>query len=180
MKNGLLVLLLFFSLNAQAQLITGISSKWSDEFSEWTIWTDDEETEGELVMTWQRQQDWSQWDYRIEDERGTIKLKRKDDPSQWEIRGYDEIVTAKMTWNGDFRTWKITNNSKYLTLTTRYGNRMDEWILRGESHGIFHMYTEFEQDPRDWIIVDRLDEDISLTMKMALIFIASYHGSPKL
>ena len=178
MRIYIVALLLIFSCHLQAQMITGISTKWSDEFSEWTIWTDDEEIEGELTRRWQVRDDWTEWDYRIGEEVGSIRQKRKGDPTHWEIRGYDDIVTAKMAWRDDIRTWKITNNSQYLTLTTRYGNMLDEWILRDETNGIFHMYTELEQDPRDWIIVDKLDEDISFTMKVALMFIASYHGSP--
>ena len=178
MRIYIVALLLIFSCHLQAQIITGISTKWSDEFSEWTIWTDDEEIEGELTRRWQMRDDWTEWDYRIGEEVGSIRQKRKGDPTHWEIRGYDDIVTAKMAWRDDIRTWKITNNSKYITLTTRYGNMLDEWILRDETNGIFHMYTELEQDPRDWIIVDKLDEDISFTMKVALMFIACYHGSP--
>ncbi len=167
-KKYFVFLFLIVSFNLQAQMITGISTKWSDEFSEWTVWTDDEDVEGEVTRRWQMRDDWSEWDYRIGEETGSIRQKRKGDPTHWEIRGYDDI-----------RTWKITNNSKYITLITRYGDSLDEWILQDENNGIFHMYTEYEQDPRDWVVVDKLEEDISFTMKVALMFIASYHGSPK-
>ena len=178
MQNYILFFLLIFTCQLNAQVITGMSTKWSDEFSEWSIWTDDEDIEGELTRRWQNRDDWTEWDYRIGEEVGTIRQKRKDDPTFWEIRGSDDIVTAKMAWRNDIRTWKITNNSQYVTLNSRNGATLDEWILRDERHGIFHMYTEYELDPRDWVIVDKMDEDVSFTMKVALLFIASYHGSP--
>ena len=49
-----------------------MESKWSDDFREWTIFTDDEEEEGELTMRWQQQMDWTQWDYRLGEETGSI------------------------------------------------------------------------------------------------------------
>jgi len=157
----------------------GIASKWSDEFTEWEIFTDDEDVVGELTMRWQLQGDYSEWDYRIDEEIGSIKMKWKDDPSQWEIRGYDEIVTAKMLWTNDIREWRITNNDITLTLKTRYGNILDEWMVRGDDYGNFGIFSTWEGDPREWEINDELDEELSLEMRMALVFISVFHSFPK-
>ena len=162
-----------------AQYITGIASKWSDDLSEWEIFTDDEEVVGELKMRWQLQGDPSEWDYRIGEEIGTIKLKWKNDPTQWEIRGYDEIVTAKMLWSNDIREWRISNNKTSLTFKTRYGNVFDEWRVREDDYGNFEIVTRWEGDPREWEVFDELDEDLSLEMRMALVFIAVFHSIPK-
>lgn len=162
-----------------AQQLLGIASKWSDEFTEWEIFTDEEDVVGELQLRWPLQGDWTEWDYRIGEEIGTIKLKWKNDPSLWEIRGYDEIVTAKMIWSNDFREWRISNNDITLTLKTRYGNVFDEWEVREERHGAFGIYTVWEGDPREWEIADELDEELSLEMRMALIFIPVFHSFPK-
>lgn len=178
-KIGLLLLGLVFPTIFYAQIITGLATKWSDEFTEWTIFTDDEELEGELVMRWQLQGDFSEWDYRIGDEAGSIKLKWKDNPSEWEIRGYDDIVTARMIWSNDFREWRISNNTINLRLKSKYGNTFDEWSIREDDYGDFVIYTSWQGDPREWEIIDELDEDISLEMKMALIFISTFHSFPK-
>jgi hypothetical protein len=179
MKKLLLLFLISLPTLIMAQTLTGIASKWSDEFTEWDILTDDEDVVGELKMRWQLQGDWSEWDYRIEEEIGTIKLKWKNDPTQWEIRGYDEVVTAKMLWSNDIREWRITNNSISLTLKTRYGNLLDEWRVREDNYGRFEIYTHWEGDPREWDIVDELDEAMSLEMRMALVFISVFHSLPK-
>ena len=84
-----------------------------------------------------------------------------------------------MIWSNDFREWRISNNSISLTLKSKYGNTFDEWIVREDNYGHFAMYTNWEGDPREWEIVDELDEDVSLEMKMALVFIASFHSFPK-
>ena len=176
--NFLLLSLCCFQLNAQ-EILTGVGTKWSDEFREWTIYTDDEEVEGDLIMRWQMKNDWTEWDYRIDEEIGSIRMKWKDDPSQWEIRGNGEIITARMLWKNDVREWRITNNTKSITLKSKWGNNLNEWLLKEDKYGYFEIYTEWENDPREWVIVDELDEDISLPMKMAFIFIAIYHSSPK-
>ena len=41
------------------------------------------------------------------------------------------------------------------------------------------MYTEYLNDPRDWIIEDSLSNEISIQMKIMMIFIVMYHSTPK-
>ena len=177
MKWGYALLLFcFFTINVQAQYITGIATNWSDSFSEWTIYTDDEDLEGELRMRWQN--DWTEWEYRIGEAIGRIKLKWKNNPNEWEIRGDNEIITARTLWNNNFREWRITDNSTQITLRCRFGNTFDEWEIKG-SKGTLDVFTAWEGDPREWNIDDYMDEDVGLPMKMAIIFIATFHSSPK-
>ncbi len=177
-KQFFLVFLLL-PIVANAQYVTGIGTKWSDDFTEWTIYTDGEEQEGELTMRWQMNGDWSQWDYRIGEETGSIETKWKNDFSQWEIRGGNEIITVRMVWPNDPREWRLTNNTITLTLKSRWSNSINEWRLKNDTYGIFDIYTEWENDPREWNIVDELDEDVSIHMKMALTFLSIFHSIPK-
>lgn len=172
---------LLLSTGLSAQLFTGVGTKWSDDFIEWNLYTDlDEEAEtGEILMRWQMQRDWTEWDFNVDETRGTIRQKWKGDPSQWEINGPNEIITARMLWKGDIREWRVTNNSITLTLKSRWGNNLNEWQLKGDRYGTFHLVTRWENDPREWEIFDDLDEKISPTMKIALVFLATYHSSPK-
>ncbi|MEM6965650.1 MAG: hypothetical protein AAF573_12855 [Bacteroidota bacterium] len=162
-----------------AQIITGMATKWSDDFRDWTIYTDVEDEEGNLTMRWQQRFDWTEWDYRLGEASGSIRLKWKDDPSEWEIRGGGEIITARMKWNNDIHEWRISDGSKKFTLKAPYNNGMNDWQISEEKNGIFELYMEWENDPRDWTIVDEFDEEISLHMKMAIVFVSVYHSFPK-
>lgn len=177
----LFFLLLLFAMPwfVQAQWLTGVATKWNDSFIEWSVFTENEEEEGSLEIRWKRQLDWSNWDYQVGDEYGSIRQSFSNDPSQWVIRGSEDVITARTRWVNDFREWRITDNSTTLIFRSRWKNNFNEWLLADEQYGNFAVLTTWSDDPREWEIVDELDEDISLTMKMAMVFIAIYQSSPK-
>lgn len=181
MKNILpLLLLSILPFALKAQYLTGILTQFSDSFVEWRFFVEDEEEEGLLKLTWQlREDDWTEWDYRIGDEFGNIKMKWRDQPDEWELRGNNKIVTARTIWRDDYREWRITGGDRSLTLKTKWGNLWDEWEVRDTRHGQFIMYTNWERDPRDWVIVDEMDEDIAFEMKMMMMFIVVFNSSPR-
>jgi hypothetical protein len=182
-RTFLLPILCFLALQLQAQYLIGISSYYDDSFVEWRFYAEDEEgneDEGTLKITWQlREDDWSEWDYRIGDAFGTIKLKWKDNLEEWELRGNNTIVTARTIWPGQFEEWRITDNSTTLTLKSKWSNQFDEWLLRSSNEGDFLMQTTYERDPRDWAIEDRLSEKVSFEMKMMLMFVVMFNSTPK-
>lgn len=190
---------LAFSLHAQT--LSSVSTRWSDSFVEWEIYavmqsdttqTDEEgededakpeeELYGEFKLRWlHMRDDFSEWDYELGDERGTIKQKWKDDLSQWELRSYSgNVITMRTMWSNDLSEWRITDNSVTLNLKSKWKNQFDEWLVDDSNRGQFYLYTLAERDPRDWAIQDNLDEDVSEAMKMALIFITVFCGSPKM
>ncbi len=192
MKSLLLGLLLSHA-GLQAQVLSGVSSRWSDSFVEWEIFIQpekvagedelpEEEQYGELKLRWLNvREDWSEWDFELGGGRGTIKQRWKDDPSQWELRTYEgDIVTMRTAWPGDFSEWRVTDNSVTLTLKSRWTNQFDEWQVQDANRGRFYLYTLRSQDPRDWGIEDELDETVSQPMRLALIFLTLYNASPKL
>jgi len=178
-KSILIFLLFLIPISSNAQYLTGIGSRWSDAFMEWIIYTEDQELEGDLTLRWQLNGDWSEWDYRLGEEIGSIKMKWKDNPSQWELRGGNEIVTMHMVWPNDIREWRLTNNSITITLKSRWGNNLNEWQLKSEKYGRFDIAANWENDPREWNVWDDLDEKISVHMKIAILFLVTYHSSPK-
>lgn len=167
-----------FCLTTHAQFITGIATEWSDDFIEWNIFTEEDE-EGEINMKWQLQRNWTDWKYDLGEIHGSIRLKWPNNPNQWEISGNDDLVTARTLWNGDLTQWRITNNSKTITLKSRWTNNFNEWRIKGDQYGSFEMTTQWDDDPREWIVEDYLDEEISTSMKIAILFIVTYHSSPK-
>ncbi len=182
MSLSKIIIAFFLLINpifTNAQYINGIGTRWNNAFMEWIIYTEDEDLEGDLTLRWQLQGDWSEWDYRLGEEIGSIKMKWRDNPSQWELRGGNEIVTIYMVWPNDIREWRVTNNNVTLTLKSRWGNNLNEWQLKNDKYGHFDIFAQWENDPREWNVWDDLDENISIHMKIALIFIATFHSSPK-
>lgn len=167
-------------LGLGAQNLTGFATRWSDSFTEWRVSTAQEELEGELVQIWQGQNDWNEWRYRIGEAAGTIKLKWPENPNQWEARGDNHIVTARTLYHNNFREWRVTDGTYTVTLRSRYQNIFEEWLLKSDRHGWFEMYTYYEGDPRDWVIVDKLERDIPLPMRMMLGFLVVFHSTPKI
>jgi hypothetical protein len=205
MRLFLLALVLCFAAATQAQTLSSVSTRWSDSFVEWEIYaflpqdtsqTDSLEVEGgeeedsevakeefygELKLRWLNvRDDFSEWDYQLGDERGTIKQKWKDDIFQWELRNYDgNVVTMRTSWPGDFTEWRVTDNSISLNLKSKWKNQFDEWLVEDSARGNFYLYTYTIGDPRDWAIVDSLNEEVSQSMKMALIFLTVFCASPR-
>ena len=182
MKNTILIFILgFLSWHGIAQVeLFGIGTKWDDSFKEWNVYTADEEIDGELSLRWLNKNDWKEWDYRLEDESGSIKMKFFNDPSKWEVRGGGEIITMQTKWKGDFTEWRISDGTINLTLKSKYKTNLEEWELQEDKYGAFEMYTTYENDIRDWEIIDELNEEISIHLKMALLFIVSFNSTPKI
>ncbi len=196
-KYGLTLLAITWTvIQLSAQALSGISTRWSDSFVEWELFafsqdttqpeeTDseapDEEPVGEIKLRWLNlRDDWSEWDYNIGDERGTIKLKWKNDPTHWELRSYDgAVVTMRTAWSNDLTEWRVTDNTLSLTLRSRWTNQFDEWVVQDPSRGTFYLYTLRSGDPRDWAIEDDLDSSVSRQMKLALVFIAIFQSTPR-
>lgn len=167
-------------LSLSAQVLTGLSTRWGDSFTEWRILTAEEELEGELVQIWQGQDNWTEWRYRLGEAAGTIKLKWPENPNQWEARGDNHIVTARTLYRNNFREWRVTDGTHTVTLRCRYQNIFEEWMLQSDRLGWFEMYTYYGGDPRDWVIVDELPADVPLPMRMMLSFIVVFHSTPRI
>ena len=174
-----IVLLLGWASAGSAQIVTGLATYWSDSFREWIIYTDDENEEGELRLRWADSGNWKEWDFRLGEISGQIRQKWPNDPNAWELWADNETVAARTVFPNDFREWRITDGQHTITLFCRYGNTFDEWSVRSSNAGNFEMYTQWQGDPRDWVIVDELGPTVSLPTRMMMAFIVAFHSSPK-
>lgn len=184
-------LLLFLLGVCTAQSITTVSTRWNNSFVEWDLLTAVENEEspeemeevlcGELKLRWLNiKDDFSEWTYELGEKKGTIRQKWKNDPTQWELRTYEgDVITMKAPWSNDFKEWRITDNSISITLKSRWSNQLDEWLVDDNKRGKFYLYTLRQGDPRDWAVEDELNEEVSEPMKMAIIFLAIFHSTPK-
>jgi hypothetical protein len=188
---ALLVGLLLFSFST-------LSTRWSDSFVEWEIYawaepdstlTDDdvdvepeEELIGEMKLRWlQVKEDWSEWEFQLRGERGTIKAKWRNDLTQWELRTYSgQVITMRTAWPNDNTQWRITDNSVSLLFKSRWTNLFDEWQCEDKAHGNFYVSTLRRNDPRDWAIDDQCKESVSEYLKLAMMFITVLQCSPKM
>lgn len=193
-KRCLLFIGLFFAVLfpiwGQNSELSGVATRWNDSFVEWELFCfsqdsmaeeNEEEHCGTLQLRWLNlRDDWSEWDFDLDGLRGTIRQKWKDDPTEWELRTFNgEVVTMRALWRNDLTQWRVTNNSLSLNFRTRWSNQLDEWRTENASHGAFQMYTRRRNDPRDWIIAEDMGAEIPQTMKIGLLFLAIYHGSPR-
>lgn len=161
-----------------AQMLTGIAAKWNDSFREWIIYTEEEGMEGELRMRWQLDNDWSEWDYRLGEATGAIKIKWRGNPNEWELRGGNQIISMRTRWLNDSREWRIDATQQFI-IKSRYGNIRDEWTIEESSHGAFEVLTAWEGDPREWVIADDLSPAVSIHTKIALVFAVLFNSIPK-
>ncbi len=179
--------------SAQTPTMTTIGCRWQDSFVEWELFSTlrqadleegevaEEELYGNLKLRWLNvRDDWSEWDYELGGQRGTIRQKWKDDPQQWELRSYSgSIITMRTTWSGDLKEWRVSDNSISLHIKSKWTNQLDEWLVQDSNYGKFYLYTLRARDPRDWAIEDNLDPVISEEMKLAMIFLVIFNSSPK-
>lgn len=174
MKQLAFVFCLFFTFgNAQSQILTGISARFNDAFVDWDVFADSVDTDkGNLLMTWQNPDDWTNWSYRLGEKTGTIKTKWSRDLEHWETRGENKIISAETIFTGDKRQWRVTNNSFSLELACTDYQNGEQWTVEDSRRGRFTIYTELQRDYRDWVVEDELDSSVSLPMKMTLVFLA--------
>ena len=177
------ILILFIaglSCSLNAQKIIGVGTRYVDSFREWEITTDDEDVEGELEIRWAFRNDWTEWDIRIGDITATIERKWKDDPNLWEIQCEGVIVNAKTTWPGEFNRWKLTDGTHQFNWGTKYFNLRDEWLAETKNDGYMQLYTYWDGDPREWVVVDELSSEVSTAMRLAMIFLAIHFSTPRI
>lgn len=181
MKYLMLLFSVLVSFQVEAQSILSVHTEWDDSYREWKIIAmedDSTEIEGELDITWELNDDFTSYDFRIGEYYGTIKQVFANDPKNWELRMGGEVVSIRQVWSNDLREWKIRYRKKALRIATRYGNTFEEWSSR--NYGNFFVYTEWSGDTRDWIVEDYLARDIPFSMKIAAVFAVIHASTPKI
>jgi hypothetical protein len=176
----ILLQIFYFAEAGLAQKIIGIGTRYDDSFREWIITTEDEDIRGEMRMRWAFRDDWTEWDVRIGDVSATIEQKWHDDPSLWEIRCEGVTVNARTTWPGEYYRWKLSDGEHQFNWRTPYANKRDEWNTDQPDGNFFQVYTYWDGDPREWVVVDELPEDVSLAMKLAMIFLTLHFSTPRI
>ncbi len=180
MKVAILyIALLFVPLMAASQIV-GLETAWEGERDQWNIYAIDsegEDIEGNLRMRWVINDDWSEWDYRIGEDFGSIKVKWKGNFNQWEIRGGGEIIDVQTIYRDDATQWRFRSSKQILRLELNRRDVPFDWRIDDDQHGFYEVYTAWEGNPNAWTVVDELSEDISIHMKMAIIFFSIFSST---
>ena len=176
---GFIILLGSVSVELHSQNIIALETKWNDSFKEWTIYTEDENTEGSLEMLWKMEGDLTEWTFEIDELTGRIKL-RTQNPGFWEFRSGNEIITAQTVWPGDSSEWRFTDGKHVIILKSKYYEIPTVWFTRGEEFGYMDIFREYEEDPTIWLVEDFLNDEISPLYRLGLVFVAVFHSTPKL
>lgn len=156
-------------------------SEYDDSFREWDIVLENDSTElyGQLQLTWAINNDFTQWQYRVEDHDGEIYQKFKNNTGLWELASGDRVVSIRQQWPGDLTEWKISCEGRSFVFRPIYPHQLDEWSIVGEEYGELVLYTEYRGDPRDWLVSDYTKDMVTFEERMAAIFIALYVSTPK-
>jgi hypothetical protein len=174
------IFLFFASISSSfCQTLIGLSSRWDDSFSEWLLYEDEQQLEGEITMKWPIKADWTSWNFRLGELSGTIQVKWKGDANLWELRANNEIVTIRAVWKDDWRQWEVKNGDVTLDVKSKWGNILEEWIAHDDRYGSMKIYTSWEGDVRDWVIEDTFSDEVTLPTKIAMAFIPVFYSTPK-
>lgn len=158
----------------------GWHSEWDDALHDFevTFETPYEDDYGEIEATWAHLQDWSQWDYTVGDHSGSIWQKWPDRDDEWELRSDGNTTTIRNRWRNDNSEVIINFNDEIKVIwIAKSFNSGNNWQLFKSEYGEFEFYTEYIDDPRDWIIYDNTSMDLPFDIKMACCFIAMYRST---
>ena len=179
MTLSIFLILLNLSLFGQSYF-TEIQSRWSDRFDQWELsgMYFEEPFTISIDLTWPLQNNWEEWRISGLDLDGYIRSKWRGDPSMWEVRFDDRIVTIQLRSGIGNPEWEIREDGDRQVIRPRSAGNGNEWYIPRRRND-WLMYTEYVDDPRVWLIEDYLDEEHSITFRIALVFIALWQSIPK-
>ena len=160
---------------AHTQYLTGVAARWSDNLAEWIIYTEYDDLVGDLTRRTSAQPGVAVWDYRVGEQSGVVRLRWNANPLEWEVRGDNRVVTARALWRDSPRDWRITlPTGATFNWRSRYGNILSDWKLDETDQGGLGMYTYYESDPRDWVIIDGWETALPEKLLLVVITLESW------
>ncbi len=171
----------FLGFSQDSLKLISINASWDDAYHEWDFHyldlSEDEEEVGEIEATWAHLEDWKEWDVSVGNFYGNIRQKWRHNDQLWELSAGSNVTTIKTKWNNDYSEWIINFNGQ---IKIRWlAEKIDDgnvWFFDHQDYGVFEFITEFENDPRDWLIYDDTIQ-LPLDIKVACCFIAMYRST---
>ncbi len=166
------------SVYTYGQALIGMTSQWNNSYTSWNIHDEDEDNIGTLELNGLQSNDWSFWQYTLNGASGFIRPTVTGNSNRWDLRGENKIITISTTWNNHFDDWLITENNISLKLRKETNSNGFLWIIEDKKLGNFSMQTRNSRFPTDWNMLDELDEKITVSMKIAILFAVIFTDCP--
>lgn len=175
-KNmGIALLFLASCINqAIAQDILGLSSRFDDVLTEWTIYFNDngEEGQGRLYVQNRLARVHDRWSFSFGEFEGTIRQSFPGDHNHWILETKNERIHIRTIWRDNFCDWKISNQQISVDFSCVYTGDFQAWEMRNHRMGELEILMSTLNDPRDWEMNYHVIEQITPTLQLAMLFAA--------
>ena len=174
-----LLFLFSYQILVSQSTFLAASAFYDDSFRNWEVITldslDNEHIEV-LELKWPLKNDWTEWKWDTAEQLTYLEQTYRNNDSRWTYRFYDSPITMQAKWRNDPRIWTITHGELKVNWKTAY-NLPDQWIYEDKAFGYFEVITTYENDVRDWEIID--ESSLPDEVKRSMIFISLYVASPR-
>ncbi|MBK9107310.1 MAG: hypothetical protein IPM92_02730 [Saprospiraceae bacterium] len=157
-------------------MISHFQTVYSDDLRDWRFLDEEESQMGSLRARWGFEQDFSQWDIRIDELSGSIQQRWKNQPHDWEIRLLDHFLTATPVWAGQFDVWRIAFKDKIYNLRIEPESDGIQCLMTQGEEEVFIIYNSYFFDYRDWSI-EYLQDVEDQILVVTGFFLAGLYGS---
>lgn len=127
----LCIMLALSPYGLSAQGISDVHARFDDSIEEWELFDyDDEDLPSVLIrLNGIADRDLHLWDVDLGDMTGQISKKWKDQNDLWEFRVNGEIITARVKWKNDYSEWEIKDGQNTYVLKTQAFSRNSDWTF---------------------------------------------------
>ncbi|MBK8954947.1 MAG: hypothetical protein IPM34_05240 [Saprospiraceae bacterium] len=167
---------LFILNDLHSQSIQYFQTANPGDFRSWVFLDRDESFLGNLNARWPFERRLDEWDLRIGEWSGSVKLRWSNRPDEWEIRLHNEFLTAQPTWNKQFDSWRLQYGDKTYSFTLDPDPDGQLWRLQMGDHELLLIYNTYLYDYLDWTLDYASDVD-ELVLVTTACFIAAYYGN---
>lgn len=169
--SSIIGLLLFFSQVLIAQDVIALRMMFDHDPTQWEVLAETEEDDGRLETFDQIDGRKMFWNYELYSAAGRIWNLFPGQYDNWRLQGDTISISMQTVFQGRWPEWRLSDGDITLTLRAAHLSNPFYWTMDHPTHGKWEMYSYYEQDARDWEIIDELSETVPVEMKIAACFI---------
>lgn len=174
-KLGIALVFLVSNVNIVfAQDILGLSSRFDDILTEWTIYYDNNGNEGQGSLFIKNPQAHvpDRWVFSFDEFEGVIKQNFPGDHNHWILETKNERIHIRTIWTDNFCDWKISNREISVDFSCLYAGDFQTWEMRNHRMGELEISMSMLNDPRDWRLDYKVIDQITPMIQLAMLFAA--------
>jgi len=165
-----------FLFNAlQGQTIQYFQTASPGDARSWVFLNTDESFLGTMNARWPFERRLDEWDLRIGELSGNIKLRWTNRPDEWEVRLNNEFLTAQPIWNKQYDAWRLQYKDKTYEFSLDNDPEGYLWRLQLGDKDLLLIYNTFLYEYLDWTIDYATDVEDPVVIA-SVCFLASYYG----